>query len=523
MNQEKTLSQPSFWKSDFTLMGLFALLNIILHLVAINGFGYFRDELYYIACSDHLAWGYVDQPPLSVFLLKIVRFLFGDSRLALRILPALASGTFVFMTGWMTRKLGGGRFAILLASAAAFSPIGNFFLFHFYSMNFWDFLFWQACILIIIHIIQTRNMKLWLLFGLVAGLGLQNKISVLFLGFGLGVGLLLTQERRCLKEKQFWLGLLIAGLAFLPYIIWNAVHDWPLLEFMHNARTYKMTAVSPMEFISGQILYQNPANIVIWMAGLLFYFIHPKGKSYRTLGWMFLSIFVLLMVQQAKDYYAAAAYPIVFAGGGLMWESLLKKKSVRWIKPVMIALPVISALLLCPITLPVLSVEKTIGYIQSLGVEGNSGERHEMGSLPQHFADQHGWPEMAHTVFEVYQTLTPEEKSKCLIYVRNYGEAGAIDFFGQNLGLPKATCAHNNYWFWGLQEGRTGEVAIIRGSSKDIDESRADLEEYFDSVEFGATFTHPYCMPYENNSHFFICRGFHGSFEDIWESQKHFN
>ena len=144
------------WKSDWSLIGIIALINVVLHLIAIKGFGYFRDELYYIACSDHLAFGYVDQPPLSILLLRIVRWLLGDSRFALRLLPALSSGCFVFLAGWIARELGGKRFAVLLTSVAAFAPIGNFFIFHIYSMNFLDLLFWQACILIIIRFSSTR-------------------------------------------------------------------------------------------------------------------------------------------------------------------------------------------------------------------------------------------------------------------------------------------------------------------------------------------------------------------------------
>jgi hypothetical protein len=505
------------------IIGSIALLNLVLHLIAIKGYGYFRDELYYIACSDHLAFGYVDQPPLSIIVIKAIRFLFGDSLIALRILPVLSGAVLIFLTGLMARKLGGRTFPLLLASAAAFAPIGNYFFFSIYSMNFLDIIFWQACILIVIHIIKTDNPKYWLLFGLVAGLGLQNKISVLFLIFGLCVGILLTNQRKHLKSPHFWIGMILAGLLFLPYVIWNIVNDWPMLEFIHNARTYKMSDVSPLSFFVGQFLYNNPVTFIVWLAGLAYFLFSKGGKTYRIFGWMFVSIYILFTIQEAKDYYLAAGYPILFAGGAVQFEAWLRKGSLRWLKPILIVLIIISTLFFIPYTLAILPVEDTIAHIRRIGIEPNPGERHEMGALPQHFADMHGWEEIATTMADVYHTLTPEEQSQCIIYVRNYGEAGAIDFFGEKYGLPKATCAHNNYWFWGPPADRTGDVMIVFGASRDIQTSYEDLLQHFETVEHAATTECQYCMPYENNRPIFICRNMHSSIQEIWEEEKHFN
>ena len=509
------LFSKRFWLSDYAVISYIALLGLVLHLIAIEGFGYFRDELYYIACSDHLAVGYVDQPPLSILLLKLVRLVLGDSLIAIRLLPVFSGAFVVFFTGLIARELGGKKFALLLASLAAFAPIGNFFIFNIYSMNFLDFLFWQAAIYIIIKLIKTNNPKYWLLFGLTAGLGLQNKISVLFLCFGLVIGILLSKERKLLKSKYLWLGAAIAGLLFLPYILWNMTHDWAALEFMHNAKTLKMADVSPLGFLTGQILYNNPSTLIIWLAGLIFFFFNKEGKKFSLFGWMFLSIYILFTLQEAKDYYLAPAFPILFAGGAVQLEHWLRKKSWSRLKPLLVMGTLVSTLIFCPLTLPIFSVEKTMSYIGSLGIEGNPGERHEMGALPQHFADMHGWEEMAATVAQIYRKLPKEEKSKCVIFVRNYGEAGAIDFFGKKYDLPKATCSHNNYWLWGPPKDRTGDVAIIFGTSE-------NLSKYFSDIKHAATFQCTLCMPYENNLPIFICRGFNTTIQDIWESQKHY-
>lgn len=516
---KKAIFTREFWLSDLAIIGYIALFNLALHLVAIKGFGYFRDEFYYIACSDHLDFGFVDQPPLSILLLKAVRLVLGESVIAIRLLPVIGGALFVFLTGLMARELGGKRFAMILAAAAAFAPIGNFFLFNFYSMNFLDILFWQACFFIIIRIVRSDNPRYWLIFGLVAGLGLQNKISILFLCFGLGAGLVLTAHRKYLKSKYLWLGAALSGLIFLPYILWNMAHDWAFLEFMRNARVYKMAEVSPLEFLTGQILYNNPATLLIWLGGLWFFFFHLRGKSYRLFGWMFLAVYILFTIQQAKDYYLAAAYPLLFAGGAVLWEAWLRRKRRRWAKPVLVISIMVTTLSLCPLALPILPVETTIHYSRFIGIGGNPGERHEMGRLPQHFADMHGWEEMVATVAGVYHGLSAEDRSKCVIYVRNYGEAGAIDFLGKKHDLPGAACAHNNYWLWGPGD-KTGEVAIIFGVSRDIRRSLEDLKPYFEEVRHAATTRCRYCMPYENNLPIFVCRKMKGSFQEIWATEK---
>ncbi len=514
-----TVFSKRFWLSDLAIIGYIALFNLILHLVAIEGFGYFRDEFYFMAGSDHLDFGYVDSPPLSILLLKLVRLIFGDSATAIRLLPVLGGALFVFLTGLLARELGGKRFAMILAAIAAFAPIGNFFLFSYYSMNFLDMLFWLACFLIVVRIIKTDNPRYWLVFGLTAGLGLQNKISVLFLCFGLFVGIILTDNKKYLKSKYLWLGAALAGLLFLPYILWNMSHGWATLEFMHNARTYKMAAVSSLKFLTGQILYNNPATLIVWLAGLGYFFFHPQGKKYRLFGWMFLAIYILMTLQQAKNYYLAAAYPILFAGGAVLWEAWLLQRRRRWPKPVLVTAILVPALILCPLALPILPVDATIDLVQFIGVASDIGERHRLGPLPQHFADMHGWEKMVATVADVYSSLSPQEQSRCLIYVRNYGQAGAIDLLGKKYGLPKATCGHNNYWWWGPGDW-DGEVAIVFGIHRGVQISLESLRPHFESVQHVAMTQCRYCMPYENNWPIFVCRGLKHSWQENWATKR---
>jgi len=517
---KEAIPHQKFWLSDLAVIAYVSLANFAWHLIAIRGYGYFRDELYYLVCSDHLAFGYVDHPPLSILLLKVIRFLFGDSLVAIRILPALGGALFVFMAGLMARELGGKKFAVLLASAAAFAPVGNFFLFHIYSMNFLDLLFWLAGLFIVLRIIKTDNPKYWLLFGLTAGLGLQNKVSVLFLGFGLTAGLLLTSKRRHLASPYLWLGGALAAVLFLPYILWNLSHGWPTLEWMRNVQVLKNIQNTPLGFLRDQILYNNPLTLAVWLPGLWYFFFHKEGKNFRLFGWMYLSLFLLFFLQRGKDYYLAGAYPILFAGGALQFEKWLRAKAGRWLRPALSAIVLASGFIFSPLVLPLLPVEKTIAIYRSLGMQYNQ-ERTAPGVLPQPMADMFGWEEMAAKVAEAYESLTPEERSDCLIYVRNYGQAAAIDFFGKKYHLPMAACGHNNYWLWGPPEW-SGKAAIIFGTTNDLQRSLADLSPYFQEVRHIATTACDYAMPYENNRPIFVCRGAKFSLRDIWTKEKHF-
>lgn len=502
--------------SDVAVISYLALATLGIHFLANGGYGYFRDELYYIACSDHLDWGYVDHPPLSILLLAISRAVFGDSSLfALRLLPAFAGAGTVLLMGLMVRMLGGNRFAQILAAVAVMVAPHYLAVTNFYSMNCFDILFWTAGIYVILFIIKSGNSKLWLLFGVIAGLGLQNKLSMLFLGFGLVVGLMLTPPRKYFRDKWLWLGGATAFFIFLPNIIWQLQHHVPTIEFMRNATQLKNAPMSLIEFVVAQIITMSPFNFLLWGAGLYYCFFYSQGKPYRLVGWMYVAIFVFLVVQRSKAYYLTPAYPMLFATGALFVQDIIARTNWNWLKPALVALLLISGAAGAPFALPVLPVENFIGYSRALGMAPPQEERNRVGKLPQFFADMHGWKEMAAAVADAYNKLSPEEQSQCAIYTQNYGEAGAIDFFGKQYNLPKAISGHNSYFLWGMRE-YTGEILIIIGGNPD------DYKKVYQEVtQVGSTYNE-YAMPYENNRPIFICRGLKVPLKDVWSSTKHF-
>jgi hypothetical protein len=500
------------------VISVLSLIKLLIHLGtnAFASYGIFRDELYYIACSSRLALGYVDQPPFSIYLLSLSRQIFGESLFAIRLFPALAGAFTVFMTGLLVRKIGGGKFAIILASIAVMLAPIQLGINTYYSMNSFDILLWVLSAYIIILIVQKNKPKWWIMLGLLMGLGLLNKIGMLWFGFGFFLALLLTNLRKYLLTIWPWITGAIAFLLFSPFIIWNVTHDFAHLEFIRNARMFKYAGVGAKDFVIGQILFQNPATLILWLAGLYYFVIHKEGKKFRILGIIYSAVFLILLISgQSKPEYLSPAYPLLFAGGSVFFERLFMGKYLRWLKFPFPALIAISGILLAPLALPVLPVEKFIKYNEFMGIGPANYEGKEVAQLPQFFADMFGWENMAAIVAGVYHSLSEEERSKTIIFGRNYGEAGAIEYYRKKYNFPEVISGHNNYWLWGYGDD-AAEVVIFIGEERD------DLLEYFLQVEQAAVIKCEYCMPYENNLPVFVCRGKKFDISKVWESMKHY-
>jgi dolichyl-phosphate-mannose-protein mannosyltransferase len=495
------------------MLVVLAGVKLLVHLLTATRYGMFRDELYYLDCADHLGWGYVDHPPLSIAVLAGVRALFGDSQFVLRALAAVFGAVHVVLTGLLARELGGGRFAQALAALAALAAPVYLGLTSFYSMNVLDLGFWTACALLAARAFRSGDGRLWLWFGLVAGLGLMNKISVGFFGFGLLVGLVLTDQRRWLADGRLWLGGLLAVALFVPYVLWQIPRGWPTLEFIHNAETLKNRPTPPGEFLLTQLLDLNPVAAPLGLAGLGWLLLARRGRSFRALGLLYLALLALFLTRNAKAYYLAPAHSILFAAGAVAVAGWTERRQVvRWVAAVLL---IVSAGALAPLAMPVLPVEAFLRYQAALGVQRPQEERSRMGALPQHFADRFGWEEMVAGIAKAYQALPEQERAKAYILADNYGEAGAIDYYGPRYGLPKAICGHNSHWLWGPR-GFTGEVLIAYGPD------REDLAVDFEEVTEAGVFEHPYVMPYENGQHVYVCRRLKISVEEGWPKSKHY-
>lgn len=488
----------------------------MVHLYAGRHYGYFVDELYYIACGEHLDWGYVDQAPMIALVTKIARLLFGDSLSAIRLFPALAGAAKVVLTGLIARELGGRRFAQGLAALAVLVAPGFLGVDNLLSMNCFEPLFWTGCAYVLVRIVKTGNHRLWLWFGLLAGLGLETKHSMLIFGASLVVGLLLTPERRLLRTPWLWAGGFLAFLIFLPNLLWNIQHHFPFLELQENIRrSGRNVDLSLLDFFGQQVLTMLPLSAAIWLAGLWHYLFTKEGKPFRALGWAWLLTTAIILILNPRIYYLWPAFPILFAAGGVRCEIWLSRPRLEWLKVAYPALMAVLCVVIAPIAIPVLPVETYIRYTEALHLQQPRVETHRLGPLPQIFADQFGWEEMAATVAKVYNSLPADVRPKTAIFGQNYGQAGAIDFFGPKYGLPKAISGHQNYFLWGPRD-YTGESMIVMADRQET------LEKEFDHVEKVARVEHPYSMPYE---HFdvFYCRGLKQPLRELWPKVKNWD
>jgi len=491
------------------------LLKLGIHLATLPGYGYFRDEFYYLACAIRLDWGYVDHPPFSVAVLAAVRALLGDSIWALRLAPAIVGAVTVWLVGVMTRELGGGRFAQTLAMTGAMIAGMYLALDHFYSMNAFDIAFWAAAAAILARLLAGGPSKLWLPLGLVLGLGLLNKISVLWLGFGIAVGLLATPQRAWLKTRGPWLAAGVAALVFAPHVIWQVAHGWPTLEFIERATSQKMAEKTVIQFLLEQIDVMNPLNAVLWVPGLAALAFAPALKRFRMLAWIYAAVFALLAASgTSRAGYLSPAYTWLLAAGGVFWESRVARPGLRG---AMLAVLAAWGAVTAPFALPLLPVESYVAYARSVGVEPSTEERKEVGPLPQFYADMHGWKEIVSQVGAATAQLSEIERAHAAVLTGNYGEAGAIELLRRDQDLPPAISGHNNYWLWGPGEA-TVEVLVILGGSEERLSRRCD-----DLTRAGTTDCGPYCMPYENDQPIWLCRGFRADLEEAWPDLKHFD
>lgn len=493
-----------------------AAAKLAVHLYAGRHYGYFVDELYYLACSRHLDWGYVDQPPLIALLTWLWRSVLGQSLPAIRLLPALAGVGEVLLTAAIARELGGNRFAQALAALAAFIAPGVLGGDGLLTMNAFEPLFWMGSAYLLIRLIKTQDEKLWIWFGVLAGFGLENKYSMLIFGAGLVLGLLLTPQRRLLASRWLWVGGAIAFLIFLPNLLWNVQHHFPFLELQANIRASgRDVPLGPVAFFTQEILLMHPLTLPIWLGGLWFYFGTAAGRPFRAIGWAWIFAAAVIATLSPRVYYLFPAFPVLFAAGGVLWEQVLASPRATWIKFAYPVFMLLGGVVFAPLAIPLLPPETYIRYTKTLGLQQPAIETHELGPLPQIFADQFGWEGMAAAVAQVYNSLPPDVRAHTAIFAQSYGQAGAIDLFGPKFGLPPAISGHQSYFLWGPR-GYTGDSMIV------MDDSQEKLERLFTGVRKAGHVYDPYSMPY-NHFDIYYCSGMRRPLPELWPRVKKWN
>ena len=458
----------------------------------------------------------MDQPPLIAWVAWTLQHTIGTSIWALRLLPALSGCATVILAGFLARELGGRRWAMFLASLAALMAPVLLALSHLFTMNAIDPLLWTTMAWLVARIAKTSNERLWIAVGVLAGITILNKYGVVFWLSGLVAGILLTSLRRSLGYRWFWIGSTAAAIIALPNFLWQWRHQFPFLQLMHNVRENRRDITLPLlPYLKAQAEMLGYVAAILAIFAVLFFF-SKQGRLFRALGWAYLIFLVEMIALHGKMYYLAPVYPMMFAAGGVWLERATERKVWAWAKPAL-ALGIITvSAIYAPTILPILSVPKFLAYEHKMGIEQQKFENQPQGVLPQLYADMFGWQEVAQSVAAYYHTLSPEQQSKTAIFANNYGDGGAIDFFGPQYGLPKSIGNHQNYWIWGPRQ-YTGESLIVLGEGHE-----RNMQTKCASYSIIGNTKYPLSRPDEWLP-IYHCRGFRWNLHEIWPEMKHWD
>ncbi|TAN15767.1 MAG: glycosyltransferase family 39 protein [Chitinophagaceae bacterium] len=450
------------------LIVLMALFILALHLILINsGWELHRDEYLYLMQGNHLAWGYPAVPPTIAFLGFICK-LFGYSVFIIRLIPALFGAFTVYMIGRIVIEMKGGYFAQFLACLAYFVT-GFLRMNLLFQPNSMDVLYFTICVYYTVRYIHTSSGKYLLYCGILIGLGLLNKYTMALFPIGMLIGLLLTPHRRLFKDRNLYIALLIAFIIFLPNLLWEYFHHFPILIQVHALQGNQLKHSDAAKFIFGQIVNCFP-SLFVWIAGLIFYLFAKSGKPYRMFGWIYVTTIVVLIFSNGKDYYAMGTYPMLMAGGGIFLERLTYKVILRWsLCPIMIVAMLWLAIPVLFICIPVFSPAKMARYCiryKSAGVlHWEDGKDH---LLPQDFADMLGWKEMTNKVVSAYISLDSGQKAKTIIFCDNYGEAAAVSIYGRKDHLPQVQSKEGGFILWNPMHQQFDNLILVTDDTSDI-------------------------------------------------------
>jgi hypothetical protein len=486
----------------------------LVHLVANAHYDVFRDELYFIVCGLHPAFGYVDQPPLIPLIAAASFKLFGTALTPLRLVPALASAGTVALTADLARRLGGGRFAQTLAGLCVLlAPAllaGGVLL----STDCLQPLSWLACAWILVRLVDSGDERWWLVFGAVVGVSFESKYLIALYIAALAIGVVATPLRRSLARPWLYAGAALALAIALPNVLWQAQHGWPFLGVAGADVGGKAVGRSPLGFLLQQALFVGLTSALVWLVGLWRLGVRPPHPELRALAIAYVVLLAIVIAANGKAYYVTPIYPALFAAGGVAWEAWLKRPIARGIAVVAVVVP---GLVAAPTALPILPPATLVAYMQAVGfsLKATQTENMKLSALPQYFADMFGWREMAAAVSAAYQDLPPEERAQAVFFAPNYGEAAALDVYGPALGGPPAISGHNSYFLWG-PGGASGEVVITLGRDAD------GYGRYYGDVRAVGRIDAAYAMPYETGLTIWVLRQPRAPIAEIWGALKHY-
>jgi hypothetical protein len=502
--ENSSSSHTSFRRSHLAFLLAIALATIFVHLLTGSRYGFHRDELATLDDARHLDWGYVAYPPITPFFGRISLFLFGTSLVGFRFFAAVAQAAAVVLTGLMAGELGGKRGAQLVAALAAvpFCLAGGALM----QYVSFDYFFWVLTAYFVVRLLRSEDPRWWLAIGATIGLGIETKYTMGFFALGIVSGVVFTDARRNLKSRWLWLGVALSVLVFLPNLLWQAHHQFISLEFLKHIHARDVRIGRTKNFLPAQ-LNMTLLAFPLCLAGLYFYLLSPKGKGLRMLGWMYVVPLVLFSIAKGRAYYLAAAYPMLYAAGSVWGEQWLLTLCRGWaisLRALASAALVVDMLIVMALALPTAPVNSAWWKVSSK-IQGD-------------FREELGWTELVETVAQIRDRLPPEDRAHLGILAGNYGEAGAINLYGDRYALPAAISGINSFWQRGYGNPPP-ETLIVIGLSRKF------LEKNFSSCELAGHTSNRYGVINEETADhpdIYVCRGLKQTWPEFWKDFRYF-
>ena len=485
------------------LVGLGAAV-LVIHLLTGGRYGFHRDELATLDDARHLAWGYVAYPPVTPFFGWISLKLFAASLTGFRLFAAASTSVAVILTGLMARELGGKTGAQALAASAAIPfALAAGSLMQYVSF---DYLAWVACSYFFVLLCKSRDPQWWLAIGGCIGLGMLTKYSMLVFALAIATGVLFTDLRAHLRSKWLWLGVAASLLIFLPNLVWQIENNFVSLDFLRHIHERDVRIGRTQNFLPDQLeltLFTLPLAIF----GLFFYFASKTGRPFRAVGYLYMIPLITFLVAKGRGYYLAPAYPVLYAGGAVFGAELLRNVRLVW--------------RLSLWGLAWASIVMTISFAAAFFVPMapvDSGWARRAFKVNEDFREEIGWPELVHKLAQVRDSLGATDRSRFGILAGNYGEAGAINLYGKEYGLPEAICGTNSFWARGYGDPPP-ETVIVIGFSREFG------DRYFESCEVVGQITNKYGVANEettDHSGILLCRHLRQSWPEFWKKFRRY-
>lgn len=475
-----------------------ALFELLLLIAFAGGYGYHRDELYFIEAGKHPAFGFDDQPPLTPLLGRLSTAIFGQTPTGLRVVSALALAACVFLCALSARELGGGRRAQTLAAACLVAATGPLFAGHLLSTATFDLLAWTALLFIATRLLGGADARLWLVFGAVAGIALQNKWLVLLLFASLGGGVAAAGRWDLVRSPWLWAGAGLALVIWLPNLVWQADHGWPQRELAGQISDEDPIAIR-LIFLPFQLPLVGLLLAPVWIAGLVWLLRRPRAHRFRALGYGYVVLVAICLVTAGKQYYAAGWYPSLLAAGSVSLEDLLELPSRRLLAGAALALSLAVSVL---IALPVVPERSLAGS--------------PAAALNEDLLETVGWQRFADAVERVAARLPPGERAGAVVFTENYGEAGALRRYGRERGLPPAYSGHNSFGSFGRPPDDAGPVIVVGF------ETRRGAAVRFEGCRPAGRFDNGLDVDNEEQGgRFFVCERPRRPWAEIWPALHH--